>query len=162
MRKAIACLGFVLVAVIASVRAQEGQPSSHALLTEADLKWGQAPPALPKGASLAVVSGDPSKTGPFTIRIKFPAGYKIAPHWHPTDEHLTILGGTVALGMGDKADPAAMKELSAGGFAQMPAEMRHYLTAKTDATVQVHGLGPFVLNYVNPADDPRKLSPPAK
>jgi quercetin dioxygenase-like cupin family protein len=160
MRKAIAGLGLLLIAITAPVGAQEGQGAVHALLTETDLKWGDAPPSLPKGASLAVVSGDPAKPGPFTIRVRFPEGYKIAPHWHPTDEHVTVLAGTVAFGMGDKHDPAAMKDLTAGGFARMPAEMRHYVTAKTAATVQVHGTGPFTLNYVNPADDPRKQGAP--
>jgi quercetin dioxygenase-like cupin family protein len=162
MRRALTCLGFLLIALTVPVKAQEGQPSSHALVTEADLKWGEAPPALPKGASFAVVSGDPAKPGPFTVRVKFPAGYTIAPHWHPTDEHVTVLAGTVAFGMGDKHDPAAMKDLTVGGFARMPAEMRHYVTAKSAATVQVHGVGPFTLVYVNPSDDPRKSSPPTK
>jgi quercetin dioxygenase-like cupin family protein len=159
MRRAIACLGFLLMAVTALGRAQQGQPSDHALLTNADLKWGEAPSALPKGATVAVLSGDPGQAGPFTVRVRFPAGYKIAPHWHPTDEHVTVLSGTLAFGMGDKADPAAMKKLSAGGYARMPAEMRHYVTATTATTIQIHGVGPFTVNYVNPADDPRKTSP---
>jgi len=159
MRRFMACLGFLFVVLTVPGSAQQGQPAGHAILADADLKWGAAPPALPKGASLAVVTGDPGQPGPFTIRIRFPAGYQVPPHWHPTDEHVTVLSGTVAFGMGDKVDPAAMKELTAGGFARMPAEMRHYVTAKTEATLQVHGVGPFTLNYVNPADDPRK---PAK
>jgi hypothetical protein len=85
-----------------------------------------------------------------------PKGYKIAPHWHPTDEHVTVISGTFALGMGEKFDNAALKSLSAGGYGLMPAEMRHFAMAKSAATVQVHGVGPFALNYVNPADDPSK------
>jgi quercetin dioxygenase-like cupin family protein len=107
----------------------------------------------------ALVSGDPTKAGPFVIRLKVPAGYKIAPHWHPTDENVTVISGTFAIGMGEKFDETKMKTLPAGGYAQMPAEMRHYAMAKTATVVQVHGVGPFVLNYVNPADNPAK--PPA-
>lgn len=144
-----------LVAVTALGLAQESK-TPHIALTPADVKWGQPPPSLPKGAQFAVVSGDPTKTGPFVIRLKFPAGYKIAPHWHPTDEHVTVLAGTMALGMGEKFDRAAMKELPAGSYGMLPAEMRHFAMAKTASTIQVHGMGPFVVNYVNPADDPSK------
>jgi quercetin dioxygenase-like cupin family protein len=84
-----------------------------------------------------------------------PAGYTVPAHWHPTTENITVLSGTVALGMGDKTDPAAMTTLAAGGFAVLPAEMRHTFVAKTAATFQVHGMGPFAITYVNPADDPR-------
>jgi hypothetical protein len=88
-----------------------------------------------------------------------PAGYTIKPHWHPTDENVTVLSGTFSLGMGEKFDKATMKDLPAGGFALLPAEMRHYAVAKTAAVVQVHGQGPFALTYVNPADDPSKRAP---
>ena len=147
-------LSLVAVAVIG--QAQEPKMSTHIALTAAEVKWGQPPPSLGKGAQFAVVSGDPSKPGPFAIRLKFPAGYKVAPHWHPTDEHVTVLSGTIAFGMGDKFDKTAMKDMPAGSYAMMPAEMRHFAMAKTAVTLQVHGTGPFVLNYVNPADDPSK------
>ncbi|HWN97854.1 MAG TPA: cupin domain-containing protein [Blastocatellia bacterium] len=145
-----------LVAIAALGLAQETK--THIALTPADVKWGPAPPSLPKGAQLAVLSGDPGKAGPFVIRLKVPAGYKIAPHWHPTDENVTVISGTFALGMGEKFDQAALKEVPAGSYGMLPAEMRHFAMAKTAATVQVHGMGPFVLNYVNPADDPSKAN----
>ena len=150
-------LGLGLLAV--STGAQPPSTSGHVAVKPADLKWGEPPPALPKGATFVVVSGDPGQPGPFTIRLKAPAGYAIAPHWHPTDEHVTVLSGTFAVGMGEKADPAAMTDLPAGSYARMPAEMRHYARAKTAVTLQVHGTGPFTLTYVNPADDPRQASP---
>ena len=156
MRKTIACFAVLLVLTGISGAAREPNQSTHVLLTAADVKWGDPPPVLPKGAKFAVVSGDPTKPGPFAIRIRVPAGYKIAPHWHPADEHVTVLSGTFALGMGEKFDQASMKDLRAGGYAVLPAEMRHFVMAKTAATVQVHGMGPFALNYVNPADDPSK------
>src|SRR6185436_5081480 len=111
-----------LVSVVLSVifvaafgLAQESK--THVMLPAAQVKWGPAPPSVPKGVQLAVVSGNPGAAGPFVIRLKIPAGQKIAPHWHPTDENVTVLSGTVAFGMGEKFDPAALKNLSAGGYA---------------------------------------------
>jgi ketosteroid isomerase-like protein len=138
-----------------------GPPLEHVVLKASELTWGDPPPALPAGAKVAVVSGDPSKGGPFVIRAQVPAGYRIAPHWHPTDEHVTVLSGTFAVGHGEQFDQAALKEMPANSFAAMPAEMRHFAMAKTAATIQVHGKGPFVVNYVNPADDPRQQGQPA-
>jgi len=144
-----------LVAAGIGLQGSAQDKPSHILLKPAEAKWGDPPPALPKGAQFLLVSGDPGKPGPFAIRIKMPAGYKIAPHWHPTDEHVTVLAGTFSMGMGEKFDAAALTDLPAGGYGLMPAQMRHFATAKTAATIQVHGTGPFALNYVNPADDPR-------
>ena len=129
---------------------------SHVMLAPGELKWGDAPPSLPPGAKMAVVQGDPTQAQPFVIRAQVPAGYKVPPHWHPGVENLTILSGTVALGMGEQFDDSKMTAVPVGGYASMPAEMRHYFMAKTAATFQVHGIGPFVVNYVNPADDPSK------
>jgi len=126
----------------------------HVMVAPGALTWGDGPPSLPPGARMAVVSGDPTQAQPFVIRAQMPAGYKVAPHWHPTDENLTVLSGTVALGMGDTFDQSAMKDLSTGGFVAIPADMRHTFMTKTAATIQVHGIGPFAVNYVNPADDP--------
>ena len=132
--------------------------SQHVAAKPADLKWGDAPPVFEKGAMFTVVSGNPMADGPYVVRLKMPAGYKINPHWHPTDENVTVISGTFAVGMGEKFDKATMSELPAGGFALLPAEMRHYAMAKTAAVVQVHGMGPFKLTYVNPADDPSTRS----
>jgi hypothetical protein len=155
----ILAFGVVSLAMVAAVGAQS-TPSAHVVVAAPEIKWGPAPPVLEKGAEFAVVSGDPSKAGPYVIRLKIPAGFKIAPHWHPTDENVTVISGTFALAMGEKFDAAALKDLPAGGYALMPAEMRHFAQAKTAATVQVHGVGPFALNYVNPADDPSKRVTP--
>jgi len=128
----------------------------HTLLAPDKLVWGDGPPNMPPGAKLAVVSGDPSKPEPFVVRGQLPAGYTIAPHWHPTDENVTVLAGTFAFGMGETLDKAAMQDLPAGGFALMPARMPHYAMAKTAVTLQIHAVGPLVFNYVNPADDPSR------
>jgi ketosteroid isomerase-like protein len=130
--------------------------ATHAMVAAAELKWGDPPPVLPAGARLAVVSGDPSQAGPFVVRLQTPAGYRIAPHWHPGVENVTVLAGAVALGMGEQFDESKMTTLPVGGYGSLPAEMRHYFMAKSAATIQVHGMGPFVVNYVNPADDPSK------
>lgn len=130
--------------------------AQHVMTEASTLKWGAAPPSLPAGARMAVVSGDPSQAVPFVIRAQMPAGYRVAPHWHPTDEHVTVLSGTVALGMGEKFDEAAMKDVSTGGYFVAPLEMRHFFMTKTAATIQVHGIGPFAVNYVNAADDPSR------
>lgn len=156
----IVALNVVAVAVLGV--AQESKTSTHIVLPAAQVKWGPAPPSVPKGVQLAVVSGNPGASGPFVIRLKIPAGQKVAPHWHPTDENVTVISGTVAFGMGEKFDPAALKNLSAGGYALMPAEMRHFAMARTTVVLQVHGTGPFVLNYVNPADDPSKVKAATK
>ena len=131
-------------------------PSPHVMVAPTGLKWGDPPPSLPAGAKLAVVQGDPSQPGPFVVRLQVPAGYKIAPHWHPGVENVTVLAGTVALGMGETFDESKMTTASVGAYASLPAEMRHYFMAKTAASIQVHGQGPLVVNYVNPADDPSK------
>jgi hypothetical protein len=161
MRTPLAAIAASL-AVTAALSAQPVITAAHVLLRDSDVKWGDAPPVLEKGASFAVISGDPSKSGPYVVRLKMPAGYKIAPHWHPTDENITVVSGTFALGMGEKFDPTALKGFGAGSYGLMPAEMRHFAMARTAAIVQVHGIGPFAINYVNPADDPSKRGAVAK
>lgn len=137
--------------------ADAGAPAAqHVMVAPSAITWGDAPPSLPPGSRIAVVSGDPAQAQPFVLRAQVPAGYRIAPHWHPTTENITVLSGTISLGMGEQFDQSAMKDLAAGGYATMPAEMRHYFLAKSAATFQVHGMGPFAVNYVNPADDPSK------
>jgi len=140
--------------------AQDDKPaSSHVMVEGAEVKWKPASGALDKGAETAVLSGNPGMPGPFVMRIRMPAGYKIAPHWHPTDENVTVLSGTLSLGMGETFDTKATKPLAAGGFALLPAEMRHFAWTQDGATIQIHGMGPFKITYVNPADDPGKKTP---
>ncbi len=133
-----------------------GPPAgTHAMVPTSTIKWGPPPPGLPPGAQVAVISGDPSQAGPYVLRAQMPANYRIMPHWHPVTENVTVLSGTVALAMGDTFDAAKMQDLAAGGFASLPAEMRHSFMTRTAATIQVHGTGPFGITYVNAADDPR-------
>ena len=121
----------------------------------ADIKWGPAPPFLPAGARFTVLQGDPSKEGVYTVRIEMPVGYYIPPHSHPTDEDVTVISGSLELGMGDAPNPATSMTLPAGGFAVAPAATHHYARAKAATVVQVHGMGPFAITYVDPKDDPR-------
>jgi quercetin dioxygenase-like cupin family protein len=124
-----------------------------------EVKWGAPPPVLPPGAKFAVIAGDPGATGLVTVRLDMPPGYTIAPHFHPTDEHVTVLKGTFSLGLGDVVDKAHAVTLSAGGYGVAMANMHHYAYTKTGATIQVHMQGPFAITYVNPADDPSKKHP---
>jgi quercetin dioxygenase-like cupin family protein len=121
-----------------------------------ELKWGPAPAIFPKGAKMAVLQGDPGKAELFTVRLDLPSGYRIPSHFHPTDEHVTVISGTFLVGMGDAFDTSHMMTLPTGGFVTAGANMHHYAIAKGRTVVQVHAMGPFQLTYVNPADDPTK------
>jgi quercetin dioxygenase-like cupin family protein len=134
--------------------AQAPAASPHHKVVGADaIQWKQLRP----GAEIAVISGDPNKEGsPFVMRFRYSGKARIPPHWHPTDEHLTILTGTFRLGVGERGDESATTALGPGGYAFVAAKMAHYAWAEDGTTVQAHGIGPFVINYVNPADDPNK------
>ena len=121
-----------------------------------DLKWSAAPPSFPKGAQLAVVSGDPSKEGPWVFRLKFPDGYKIPPHTHPGPERVTVISGTLNLGMGETFDMTKGQEMTAGTYGTWPADMKHFAWAKGETVIQLHGEGPWKIVYLNESDDPRK------
>lgn len=121
-----------------------------------DIQWGAAPAVFPKGAEMAVLSGDPGKADIYVVRLKMPSNYKIPAHWHPTSEYVTVISGSFHIGMGDKLDEKNGIELKAGGFGVAPEHMNHYAWTTEDTIVQVHGQGPFALTYVNPADDPTK------
>jgi hypothetical protein len=137
--------------------AKKAKPKAEPVfVTATDIKFGPAPPQLPKGAEVGVLYGDPTKAGAFTIRIKMPDGYKIPPHWHSQDEQLTVLGGTLNMYMGDEmTSPHA---LDAGSYHYLPGKMHHAAVAKGDVVLQLHGVGPFDIHYVNPADNPTPKS----
>ena len=135
-------------------QSQDNQ-SKHVIITPVEINWVDAPPSVPSGAKIAVLEGDPTKPGLFTMRIKFPAGYKILSHWHPAVEHATVISGSLNIGIGDKFDPAKAKELPTGSFSMMPAKMHHFAWVKEETVIQVHGIGPWGINYVNQSDDPR-------
>lgn len=130
--------------------------SAPVMVTPGTTKWAAGPASLPPGAQASALEGDPSKPGPFTLRIKMPDGYRIPPHWHPADEHVTVVQGTFVMGVGEKFVQAGGHELPAGAFALMPSGTRHFVWTKGETVVQLHGTGPWGINYVNAADDPRK------
>jgi quercetin dioxygenase-like cupin family protein len=130
----------------------------HAAMNQGDLKWGDAPPSLPKGAKVAVLNGDPGKAGGFAIMAKFPKGYKVPPHFHSQNENVTVISGTLYMGTGETADKKTGHALKPGGYSYMPAGTRHYAIAESETVIEVAGMGPFDVTYVNPADDPRKAA----
>jgi quercetin dioxygenase-like cupin family protein len=132
-----------------------GSPTSASEPPEPNLNWGPAPAVFPAGAQMAVLQGDPSGTALFTVRLRFPDGYKIQPHTHPTDENVTVVSGTFVVGMGSAFDESAATTLGAGGFVTAPANHAHFAAAHGVTTVQVHAMGPFAMTYVNPADTPK-------
>jgi quercetin dioxygenase-like cupin family protein len=148
---ALVCLVLVGAAGIASSKSAASE-QSHGVVTPDGLKWG---PFIGP-SQMALVSGDPSQAGPFVVRVKSPAGTVIRAHWHPTDENLTVLEGKFAIGMGEAFDAGKLTVMERGDFIQMPAKMHHFAKAVTDTVVQLHGIGPFAVTFVNPADDPRQ------
>ena len=156
-RSIAAAASIASLALLATAAWSADTAGRATFLEPGEMKWGDAPPVLPKGAMLTVLQGDPSKAGPFVIRLKVPSNYRIAPHWHSKDENLTVVSGTFYLAEGEKADTKHAHGLKAGAFHYLPAETRHYAYAKGGpAVVQVHGEGPFDITYVNAADDPSK------
>jgi len=139
-----------------SVAAHPGAHDKNAFTPET-IPWGPAPPFVPAGAQLAVIEGNPAvSTGDYTVRLKMPDGYRLAPHWHPQRENVTVLAGNFKVGMGDVFDKDKMATFPAGSFAFLDPDMHHYAMASGEVIVQVHGQAPLQFNYVNPEDDPSK------
>jgi quercetin dioxygenase-like cupin family protein len=136
--------------------AQLQAAEAHHTVVPADaVKWGPAPPSLPPGAQAAVLLGHPAKPGPFVLRLKFPAGFVVPPHRHSKDEFVTVMSGNFAIAAGEKLDRETAKPLPPASFIHLPAGMPHYALAASDTVVQINGVGPFDVKYVNPKDDPR-------
>jgi len=153
MVKAAAIVSAVLLACAgtAAVTAEE----MMSVFTPGQLKWQAAPPSLPPGAQIVLLEGNPSQAVPITMRLKFPAGYVIPPHWHPAIEHVTVLSGRFFIAMGTVLDKSKGTALGPGGFVVMPAGERHYAWTTAETIIQLHSVGPWGITYVNPADDPR-------
>lgn len=145
----------VIVSPIIFADEKTNSDSKPLIFTPNNIKWGKAPESLPKGAQLAVLEGDPSKDGMFTMRIKLPANYRIPPHWHSIFEHVIVISGKLYLGMGDKFDIKQAKSLPAGSFSIMQPKMHHFAFTHDPAIIQVQDIGPWDITYINPQDDPR-------
>lgn len=146
----------VLIAVVFAVLGAVSPVQEGPVLVQpADIKWTDAPPSLPPGSSICVLQGDPAKEVLFTLRLKLPADYKVPPHTHPTWETVTVLSGTLFMSMGDRFDPSKAKGMVAGSFVGIPKKISHFVYTKEETILQISSMGPFEVNYVNPADDPR-------
>ncbi|PYJ24903.1 MAG: hypothetical protein DME91_06695 [Verrucomicrobia bacterium] len=160
MKKIFFAFGIISVAAALVFAAEESQSTAtsateHRVTKPSDLKWGEAPPGLPASAKVAALNGDPTQAGPFTVRLKAPADYKVMPHTHPTDERLTVISGSFRIGMGERFDETKMQEMGPGSYIVLPSGMAHFAKSAKESIVQIDSEGPFQINYVNPADDPR-------
>ncbi|HMG60575.1 MAG TPA: cupin domain-containing protein [Burkholderiales bacterium] len=151
---AFATATFAFFSLVAPVAWAQGH-SEHVMVGPKDLTWADVP-SLPAGAKIAVIEGPMNEAKPFTVRLKFPANYKIPAHSHPAIEHVTVISGTFNMGTGDKLDPKQTKALSAGSVAIVQPKINHFGWTKRETIVQLHGVGPWGVTYVNPSDDPRK------
>jgi quercetin dioxygenase-like cupin family protein len=154
---ALLVLGALCCAGVDAARAQE-----QVLVSPQDLRWRPAPPAFPPGSEVAALYGDPAKEGPFALRARAPKGFRLPPHTHPAAEIVTVLSGAIRTGLGKDVDPAKERRVPAGGFVATPPGLPHWLTIEEDAIVQVNGVGPWGIDYLDPHDDPRKNEAPAK
>ena len=130
------------------------QADHHMMVEPGKLNWAPVP-SLPQGAQITVIEGPMNEAVPFTVRLKFPANYRIPAHWHPAVERVTVLSGTLHMGAGDKFDTSKGAPLQAGAIAIMPAKSPHYVWTSGETVVQLHGTGPWGITYLNPAEDPR-------
>jgi hypothetical protein len=149
-------LPFLAVTFVLALTALVPQPS-HAqnVFTPDQIKWGPAPPFIPAGAQLAVLEGNPmAPSGDYTIRLKMPDGYRIAPHTHPLRGNVSVISGTLKVGMGDKYEESKMMSFGGGSFAYLDPSMHHYAGAFGETIIQIHGQSPVKFTYINPADDP--------
>ena len=164
MKTILGVVRVILFAVLfdhARLVAEDTQSTGMRLYPAEAIEWKAGPAALPPGAKMAVLEGDPSKEGWFAVRFQFPDGYHVAPHTHPKTERVTVISGALHLAMGDALDRSSAKKLPAGSFGYWPAGMKHAAWSEGETVIQLHGVGPWQINYVDPADDPRnaKKSP---
>ena len=153
MRNLAAILAGAAISLAAPIAVMAEAPGS--VFSQDKLEWKAGPPELPRGAEVAMLFGDPMQGGPYILRMRAPKGYKIGPHKHSGMETMTVLSGAVRYGQGAKLEPNAEKTLAAGGFAATPAEAGHWVNFEDDTVIQVTGVGPWNITYLDPRDDPR-------
>lgn len=158
----VGAVAFATIVGAQSPQSPQTAAGAHHMVHAKSIVWGPAPPSMPPGPKVAVLHGDPAKDGYFVMRLKAPDGFKVPPHYHPSDENLTVLQGTFMIGTGEKPDPAGLKPLGAGDYMFMPKDTRHYGTMKGETILQISGMGPFAITYVNPEDDPRNKKSPSQ
>jgi quercetin dioxygenase-like cupin family protein len=151
----LTALTLAVGAALALAPAPDASVLHHTVVPASAVMWGPAPPSLPPGAQAAVLLGSPAEEGPFVIRLKFPAGYVVPPHRHSKDELLTVIAGQFGVASGEKLDRTASPFLAPASFVYLPAGLPHYAWVETETVVQINGVGPFDVVYVDPTDDPR-------
>lgn len=153
---------FLLFAIgslnIALANENQQNATASAIYTPTEIKWVIGPDFLPKGTKISLLEGDPRHEGPYTLRLKLPAGYIIPPHFHEGIEHVTIISGSLNIGMGDKFDKKNTTKLTQGSFGFIEPKHHHFAMTENGAVIQLHGIGPFSITYLNPNDDPRNKS----
>lgn len=150
----------ILIAALAVATSFAGTASAddmHKILRPEAIQWGPSP-RLPKGAQVAVIHGDPRREGHYIILAKLPDGYAVPAHWHSQTENVTVISGTFNVGMGDRLDKGKGEPLGAGGFFSSGAKMHHYAWTTGETIIQVTGMGPFDVIYVDPKDDPSGIA----
>ncbi|AZQ65937.1 cupin domain-containing protein [Silicimonas algicola] len=152
MQRLTLVTALAVLAFTSTSLAQAHEPPAPALPDT--MTWAPAPPVLPEGAQIAVLSGNPSAEGPFVLRLKLPRGYEVPAHTHSGDELITVISGEFNVGHGEKLDRGASVALLAGGFIEMPAGHPHFAWTASETVVQIHGPGPFDIGYIDPSDDP--------
>ena len=154
----ICAAGLVLLSLIPAY-SDDHPAEGFRLYPAKEIQWKDGPPSLPKGAQIAILEGDPAKDGPFVFRVKLPDGYRIAVHTHPKTERVTVISGTFHIGIGDKFDEKATKSMQAGTYGSWEGGMKHFAWAEGEMVVQLHGTGPWSIQYADPKDDPRQKKP---
>ena len=149
---AAACSKGAAGAGVPSAPRQDVAASNHAPLQHTD--WSPAPPIIPPGAQIVVLQGNPFGAEPYTVRLRFPNGYRIAPHTHPTTENVTVLSGTFLVGDGTQFVESQLQSFGNDGFFSVPPNHAHFAMARGETVIQLHGVGPVAFNYINPADNP--------
>jgi len=155
MKQKLVALSLTLALACLGASVAWAQSGAHMMVTPDELKWTDIP-SLPPGAKLAVIEGPLNEAVPFTFRLRLPANYRVPAHWHPAVERVTVISGTLNMGMGDKLDQQKTKPLGPGSISIMQPKTNHFVWTKEETVVQLNGTGPWGVTYVNPADDPRK------
>jgi quercetin dioxygenase-like cupin family protein len=165
MKHTIKKIAFISILTLANVYSgltiaaqfEQSKPASKLIMVmPSDVKWEKGPAALPAGVELAVLEGNPHKAGIFTMRLKFPANSQVMPHTHPAVERVTVLSGTIHLGLGDKFDKEKTTTITTGSFFALPAGTKHYGWTDEEVVLQLTGIGPWNANYIDTKHDPRK------
>ena len=156
MKKRLIAISALCLALAPAAIAQAEKMTEAKTYLPGDIVWKDGPAALPPGSKRAILEGDPGKEGFYTVRMMYPDGlHKIAPHTHPQAEHLTVISGTFNVGMGEKFDQSGGQAMPAGSYFCMPAGMKHFAWTTGETVIQLSGIGPQNIVYLDPADDPR-------